>query len=260
MFEAAEAYEQLLGRWSRQLAPDFVEFAGVQNGERILDVGCGTGSLSATLAKATRASKIVGIDQSENFVDYARSKVHDSRARFEVGDAQNLPFPDHSFDGSMALFIFNFIPNARKAMNEMRRVTRSGGVVATANWDGSNANELVNGFFWDAAKATDPSVKRPSERPSAYGSAETLSDLLKQAGLKDLAVREFTLGCPFSCFNEYWQRYLLGEGPSGTYVAGLSADHRQRLKKHLRHDVLRGGNDGPFTLKAIAWGVRGIAP
>ena len=260
MFEAAEAYEKLMGRWSRQLAPSFVEFAGVQDGDRLLDVGCGTGSLSATLAKATRPSKIVGIDQSANFVEYARCQVQDSRASFEVGDAQNLPFPDDSFDRSMALFIFNFIPNARKATNEMRRVTRSRGVVATANWDGSGANELVNGFFWDAAKAIDPSVKRPSERPWAYGSAEALSDLLEGAGLKDLGVKDFTLACQFSCFDEYWQRYLLGEGPSGTYVVALSADHRQRLKEQLRHDVLRGGSDGPFTLQAKAWAVRGIVP
>src|SRR5262245_6121404 len=260
MFEVAEAYEKLMGRWSRQLAPGFVEFAGVQNGDRVLDVGCGTGSLSAALAKATKALKIVGIDPSKSFVEYARSQIRDFRVSLEVGDAQNLPYPDQSFDRCLALLIVNFIPDARKATNEMRRVTRSGGVIATANWDGSRANELVNGFFWDAAKAIVPSVKRPSERPGAYNSAETLSDLLKGAGLKDLAVTDFTLACQFSCFDEYWQRFLMGEGPSGTYVAGLSADHRQQLKEQLRHDVLRGGSDGPFTLQAKAWAVKGIVP
>jgi len=98
MFEVAEAYEVLMGRWSRQLAPLFVEFVGVRNGEKVLDVGCGTGSLSATLARLTGASKIVGIDPSNGFIEYAQTQIAHPRVSFEVGDAQNLPFPDGSFD------------------------------------------------------------------------------------------------------------------------------------------------------------------
>jgi ubiquinone/menaquinone biosynthesis C-methylase UbiE len=260
MFEVAEAYEVMMGRWSRQLAPLFVEFVGVRDGESLLDVGCGTGSLSATLARVMRVAKIVGIDPSEGFIEYARTQVSDPRVTFEVGDAQALPYPDESFDRCMALLIVNFVPDARKATTEMRRVTRSGGVVASANWDGSRANELVNGFFWDAAKTIDPSVKRPSERSGAYNSAEALSELLRGVGLTDLEVRDFTLACQFSSFDEYWQRFLMGEGPSGAYVAGLSPDRRQALKEQLRHDVLSGNADGPFTLQAKAWAVRGVVP
>jgi SAM-dependent methyltransferase len=98
MFEVAEAYEVMMGRWSRQLAPLFVDFAGVRDGETVLDVGCGTGSLSATLARVTEASKIVGIDASSGFVEYARTQNADPRVTFEVGDAQALPYPDESFD------------------------------------------------------------------------------------------------------------------------------------------------------------------
>jgi ubiquinone/menaquinone biosynthesis C-methylase UbiE len=259
MHEVAEAYEVEMGRWSRQLAPLFVEFVGVRDGERVVDVGCGTGSLSATLARVTRASKIVGIDPSKSFIEYARTQIVDPRVTFEVGDAQNLPYPDNSFDRALGLLVVNFIPDAPKAVNEMRRVTKSRGVIATTMWDGSRANEL-NQCMWEAAAAVDPTVKRPAERRRSYNSAETLSDLLKGVGLTDIEVTALTMPCQFPSFDELWQRYLSGEGPSGAYVVGLTEDLREALREKLRQDVLSGGGDGQFTLQAKAWAVRGIVP
>ncbi|MGH7873861.1 MAG: class I SAM-dependent methyltransferase [Candidatus Binatia bacterium] len=155
-----------MGRRSRHLVPLFVKFVGVRDGEKVLD-GCGTGSLLATLARDTRASKIVGIDPSNGFIEYARTQVADPRVTFELGDSQNLPFPDGSFDRAMDLLVINFIPDAPKAAKEARRVTKPGGVVATANWDLSRANQL-NGCLWDAAMAIDPTVKRPAGRVASY--------------------------------------------------------------------------------------------
>jgi ubiquinone/menaquinone biosynthesis C-methylase UbiE len=160
VFEVAEAYEVMMGRWSRQLAPLFVDFAGVLDGDAVLDVGCGTGALSSTLASMTRAAKIVGIDPSSGFVQTARSQITDPRVTIELGDAQKLPYPDASFDRCLALLIVNFIPDAPKAAKEMRRVTKPGGVVATAMWDASPANEL-NQCLWTAARALDPRSNGP---------------------------------------------------------------------------------------------------
>jgi SAM-dependent methyltransferase len=256
MFEVAEAYEEVMGRWSRQLAPLFVQFAGVQESDEVLDVGCGTGSLSATLARMTRASKIVGIDPSKGFIEYARKQCADPRVTFEFGDAQALPYQDKSFDRCMALLIVNFIPDAPKAANEMRRVTKPGGIIATTMWAG-RANEL-NHCLWNAAVSIDPTVTPPSEK-RGYGSAEALSALLTGAGLTDIEVAELTMPCEHSSFEELWRRYLTGEGPAGAYVLSLHDDHREALKHRLRQDVLRGGSDGPFTLQAKAWAVRGRA-
>jgi ubiquinone/menaquinone biosynthesis C-methylase UbiE len=255
MFEVAEAYEVSMGRWSRQLAPLFVEFVGVRDGEKLLDAGCGTGSVSATLT-STRASKIVGIDPSNSFIEYARTQIADPRVTFELGDAQALPYPDESFDRSMALLIVNFIPDAPKAAKEMRRVTKSGGGVATTMWDGSRANELQN-CLWDAAIAIDPTAQRRFEGRRSYGSAEALSGLLTSAGLTDIEVTDLTMPCQFSSFDELWQRYLVrsGAGPTGVYVAGLTEDRREAVKQRLR-----GGTDRPFTLRAKAWAVRSVVP
>ena len=258
MFEVAEAYEVMMGRWSRQLAPLFVEFAGVRDGERVLDVGCGTGSLSATLVRVTGASKIVGIDPSKGFIEYARTLVTEPRVTFELGDAQELPYADGSFDRCMALLIVNFIPDAPKATKEMRRVTRSGGMIATTMWDGGRTHELT-GCFWNAAVAIDPTAKRPAERRGSYGSAEALSDLLKGAGLTDIEVTDLTMPCQFSSFDDYWLPVTEGQGPSGAYLARLSEDDRAALRERLRQDLLGNRADGPFTLQAKAWAVKGIA-
>ena len=259
MFEVAEAYEEMMGRWSRQLAPLFVGFAGVRDGDIVFDVVCGTGALSATLARLTGASKIVGIDPSNGFIEYARTQVADPRVTFEVGDAQNLPFPDGSFDRAMDLLVISFIPDAPKATKEVRRVTKPGGFVATANWDHSRANQL-NRCLWDAAMAIDPTVKRPAVRVASYNSAEALSDLLKNAGLSDIEVTDLTMPCQFASFDELWARYLSGEAAGGAYVVSLKDDYREALKQKLRQDVLRGRADGPFSLKAKAWAAKGIVP
>jgi Methylase involved in ubiquinone/menaquinone biosynthesis len=248
-----------MGRWSRQLAPLFLEFVGVRDGENVLDVACGTGSLSATLAKLTGASRIVGIDFSKGLIEYARTQVADSRVSFELGDAQNLPYPDASFERCMALLAVDHIPDAPKATMEMRRVSKAAGVVATAMWDRSPANELY-GCFWDAAEAIDPTAKRPSERRKSYGSAEALSDLWKGTGLTAIEVTDLTIRCQFSSFDELWQRYLTGEGPPGPYMAALSTDRRETLKKTMRQNILGDSPDGSFTLQAKAWAVRGMVP
>src|SRR5262245_34090433 len=214
MFEVAEAYEAMMGRWSRQLAPLFIEFAGVRGGDIVLDVGCGTGSLSVTLARVTSASKIVGIDPSNGFIEYARTQIADPRVAFEIGDAQNLPYPDASFDRCLTLLAVDYIPDAPKAAREMRRVTKTAGVVATTMWDRSHANE-PDSCFWDDAEAIDPTTKRSAGRRGSYGSAAALPELWNGAGLKDIEVTGLTISCHVSSFDELWQPYLTSQGPPG---------------------------------------------
>src|SRR5262245_60751005 len=128
MFSAGDAYERFMGRWSRRLAPQLVEFAGVRDGQGVLDVGSGTGPLTDAIALAAPSSRIVGIDPAAAFVAFAQARHSDPLVRFEVGDAQALPLPDREFDRTLSLLILNFVGDPAKALEEMTRVTRRGGI------------------------------------------------------------------------------------------------------------------------------------
>src|SRR3974390_1580020 len=131
----AAGYEQLMGRWSKKLAPPFIEFVGVEDGEKVLDVGCGTGSLTFALARAADLDEIAAIDYSPVFVEEAIRRNTDPRIKVRQADACALPFEGATFDRALALLVLHFVPEAGKAVAEMRRVVRSGGVIAAAVWD-----------------------------------------------------------------------------------------------------------------------------
>jgi ubiquinone/menaquinone biosynthesis C-methylase UbiE len=226
MFEVAEAYERQRGRSSKLLAPLFADFAGVRG--EVLDVGCGTGALTFALARNASVSKIIGLDLSEAFLAYARSKTDDPRICFEQGDAQKLTYPDGSFDCCLALLLISFITDESKAAAEMRRVTRPGGVVATAMWDTTGGNEL-NDVLSDAAAVIDPNVKLLG---GSYGKAEELSSLCACAGLADIEVKNIVFGCGFDSFDDFWQPLTEGQGPAGAYLRGISEDQREKLRGH----------------------------
>jgi SAM-dependent methyltransferase len=192
-------------------------------------------------------------------VEYARAQNVDPRVAFEIGDAQKLPYPDASFDRCMALLAVDYIPDARKAALEMHRVTKKEGIVATAMWDRSRDNELEN-CFWDAALAIDPNA-RSSGRKGSYGSAEALSELWKDAGLAEVEVAGLMVPCRVSCFDDLWQPYLkIQGGVTRAFMDSLSADRREAFRQAMKRNVLGDGADGPITLKAKAWAVRGIVP
>jgi len=259
MFAVAEAYERQMGRWSRRLAPLFVEFIGINDGDCVLDVGCGTGSLSSTIAKTTGAAKIIGVDPSAGFIKFARTHNADPRVSFDIEDAQNLPYPDGVFDRCIASLIINFIPDAAKAAKEMRRVTKPGGVAATCMWDNAGGMEMQE-FFWDAASALEPEAGQFRERNQRYGSRAALSSLWDAAGFANVEVKLLVIPLNFSSFDDLWLPYLEGQGPGGAYLVSLSKERQEALREKLRSNLLGGRPDGPFTLSGKAWAVRGKVP
>ncbi|HET6948299.1 MAG TPA: methyltransferase domain-containing protein [bacterium] len=256
-FDAA-AYERFMGRWSRRLAPLLIDFAEVADGDRVLDVGSGTGNLALELS-ARRRVDVVGIDPSTAFVEHARTRAAGGRIRFDIGDAQALPYEDASFDACLALLVINHIPDPRRVVSEMRRVTRPGGRVAAAVWDYGEGMTMLRAF-WDAAGALDPSAASHHEGHMPYCRKGELSVLWTETGLQGVEETALNLPMEFPSFDDYWAPFLGGQGPGGSYVAGLSTDRREALRERVRREVGVEDPARPITLQARAWAVRGSTP
>ena len=259
MFAASAGYERFMGRWSRLLAPRHIAFAGVKNGDRVLDVGTGTGSLAAAVEANMPASQIVGVDPSQGFIAYAQKNAKSTRSRFEVGDAQALKYEDASFDSTLALLVMNFIPDHNKAITEMRRVTRPQGTISACVWDYDQGMQMLR-FFWDEAIALDPAIEPKDERYMKLSRQGQLSDLWKKAGLDNVNEEPLVIDQAYTSFSDYWEPFTKGAGPGGAYVVSLPEDRRLQLEARIRKRLLGDRADGPFTLKAKAWCVRGEVP
>ena len=258
MFSNAAAYERYMGRWSAQLAALFAEFVKIRDGDRILDVGCGTGSLIQVVADIARRSEIVGIDLAQPFIDYSRSRFPDPRISFDCGSAAQLPYADGSFDLSLSLLVFQLVPQLEKAATEIRRVTRTGGTVAACTWDGNGLE--MSAILWEEAIALDPGAEARAERPRQCNRKGQLGGLWRATGLKGVEETALEIPTKFSSFDDYWLPLLNGVGPTGAYVTSLLHERRDALREALRKRLLADRPDGPFTLRARSWAVRGTVP
>jgi SAM-dependent methyltransferase len=259
IFSEADAYEHFMGRWSRTLAPQLVKFAGVRDGDAVLDIGSGTGALSAAVRAAAPSSRIVGIDPSAPYVEHARAKQGSANVSFEVGDAQQMRFGDATFDRALSLLVLNFIPDAPKALGDMKRVTRKGGTISAAVWDYGDGMEMLR-VFWDEAVAADTAAQAKDERHMKYCRRGEMSALWREQGLTDVVEEDLTIPTRFMSFDDYWLPFLAKQGPAGAYVAALSATARDGLRERLRRRLVGAGPDRGFTLHARAWATRGVVP
>jgi SAM-dependent methyltransferase len=260
MFGNADAYERFMGRWSRQMAPLFVAFAGVPATGRVLDIGSGTGALAFEIAKQKGRIQVTGIDPSPEYVAYAMSKnPNPDRITFQAGDAQRLGFPDATFAASISLLVFNFIPDASKALLEARRVTRAKGRVAAAVWDYGGRMSMLRAF-WDGAIDVDPKTEKLDEKNMPLCRSGDLSKLWKQGGLENVHEEPLEIEILFSSFADYWSPFLLGQGPAGAYVRTLNADRLQALRNSVKKRLPLSSESESFALPARVWAVRGEVP
>lgn len=254
----AEAYERLMGRWSPLLADRLIAWAGIAAGERVLDVGCGTGSLALALAARPEPVAIVGIDIAAPFVAYAASRSADPRLSFVAGDAITLDFPAASFDRCYSQLALNFMSDPARALAGMRRVTRAGGTVAAAVWD-FPGGLVYQRIFWDTAAALDPAADRARARH--YSSPLTgpgqLAAAFRAVGLGEIEDCSLTIRQEYRDFADYWQPIANAQGPVGDYVKSLPAERLATLAGAVRRAYLAGASDGLRSMAATAWAARG---
>jgi len=248
-----EAYEPYIGRWSRLVAIEFLDWLAVPSGRRWLDVGCGTGVLSASILHRCDPLSVLGIDQSEGYVASARAHVQDPRIGFEVADATGLP--PISFDVVVSGLVLNFLPDPRAAVHAMR-LSAPSGLVAAYVWDYAGRMELIRSF-WDAAVTLDPGAadldeghRFPICQPSR------LEELWLESGLTDVSSRAIDVPTVFRDFDDYWTPFLGGQGPAPRYALSLDDERRDALRERIRAR-LPVGPDATITLVARAWAVRG---
>ena len=246
---AAAAYHRLIGRYSVPLAPRFADFAGVGEGVRVLDVGCGPGQLTAELA--SRGAAVAAVDPSQAFVAACAGAVPEADVR--AGSADALPWADATFDAVLSQLVLNFVPDPDAAVRELARVTRPGGTVAACTWDRDGGFRMITALV-EAAHSIGAPMPHPGSVMDYRREAE-LADLWRRTELDDVETTGIEVEARYDDFDDYWGGFLTGIGPDGGYVLSLDEDARAALREATRRQL--GSPDGPFTLTALAWAVRG---
>jgi SAM-dependent methyltransferase len=253
---SGDLYEAYVGRWSRLVAPEFLAWLNAPAGLDWLDVGCGTGVLTQTIAEGCTPERLAGIDSSQGFLEVARQKLNDTNAELRQADAQALPFTAPEFDRVVSGLMLNFVPDKERAAAEMARVARSGGVVALYVWDYSGGMEMMR-RFWDTAAELNPKARELQDNwHASFCQPDPLRRLLEKVGLSGVEVRAIDVPTIFRTFDDYWTPFLGGQSPAPAYCMSLSEEDRSMLRERLR-ETLPTQADGSIPLTARAWAVRG---
>lgn len=253
---AVDAYDRHVGRYGRELAQGMIAAGGIREGQRALDVGCGTGALAVELGAALGAPNVSAIDPSERFAAACRGRLPGADVR--VGVAEQLPWADAEFDAVLAQLVVDGMNDAAKGVGEMRRVARPGGVVVACVWDFVDRMPLL-GAVWSAAREIDAELARSlgSERRNPYSRPEELDGLWRSVGLTEVRVTRIEAGADYTDFEDLWYPFAHGVGNLGRFHAALDQGGRDRFRRAAAKRL--GSPKGPFRLTATAWCVRGTA-
>lgn len=249
-------YERYIGRWSRLVAREFLQWLGLPAGQRWIDVGCGTGALVAAVLAGSAPRAVLAMDQSEGFLGEARRTITDRRVLFALADATALPWREAWGEVAISGLVLNFVPDPQAMVAEMARVTRAGGMVAAYVWDYRGGMPMLR-HFWDAAIALsrdaatlDQAERFPLCQPGP------LEALWRGAGLHHVATHAVEIPMRFRDFDDYWLPFLGGQGPAPAYLATLGREEQETLRT-LLSSRLPSEPDGSISLSARAWTVRG---
>jgi SAM-dependent methyltransferase len=253
-WQAGQSYERYMGRWSRQIAARFVAWLAPPRDAAWLEVGCGTGALTAAILADGAPRSVLAVDPSESFIAYARAAIDDPRARFEVASAQALPVLDASIDVVASALVLNFIPDRAAALAEMQRVLTPDGLLAFYVWDYPGGGVRFIEAFWQAAVALDPAAGALDEgKRFPHCTRDGLAAICREASLRPLAIEPIEIETRFPDFEAFWQPFTLGAGPAPGYCASLAEAQRAALKARLAQAL---GTERPVSLVARAFAVK----
>ena len=254
-----DIYEKFMARWSARLAEPFLTFAGIRTGQRVLDVGCGTGTIS--LALAERGCSVVGIDASGPYLEGARRRRSHAAITYELGDAQNLAHPGGSFDACVSTLAIDVVPEPKKFAAEMRRVTRPGGIVACGTfdfWGGFSAAEHI--IEIGATLDEDMRVIRDYRRARPLFWPNGMAHLWRDLGLTDVTEVPIVISFDFESFDDYWTSLCTGPNSMAQRMNVMPAERRDEIHRLVMSSYLAGMKDGPRSFASIVRSVRGVVP
>ena len=243
---AAGAYDRFMGRYSTLLSPLLADLAGVRAGQRVLDVGCGPGALTAELVKRVGPASVSAVDPSEPFVAAARER--NPAVDVQLATAEALPYPDDAFDAALAQLVVQFMSDPAAGVAEMRRVTRRDGVVAACVW-AHGAGQGPLSPFWAAAQELAPGARDEARQTGT--NAGDLSELFVAAGLREVEETSLAVRVLHPTFEEWWEPFMLGVGTPGSFMKTRTPEQMDALREASRAIL----PPAPFTLKARAWTV-----
>ncbi len=242
-------YDRFMGRYTASLAPALADAAGVAAGMRVVDVGCGPGGLTHELAQRVGADGVAAIDPAPQYVAACRERNPGVDAR--QGVAEELPWPDATFDAALSSLVIAFMADADQGVREMARVTRPGGCVAACMWDLAGSGMTMLHTFWTAARALAPGATGERERPGVREG--DIGERMRRAGLADVVEGALEARVDYAGFDDFWEPFTYRVGPAGQYLASLPAEQQDRIREACRAQL----PDGEFTLTARAWYARG---
>ena len=257
-WDAGDPYELYVGRWSHLVACEFLAWLDLPSSLYWLDVGCGTGALTAAISEKCQPSRLIGIDPSDGFLAKARARLKD-KAVFRVANALDIPVHDAEVDVVVSGLVLNFVSNVALGLAEMRRAANPGGAIAAYVWDYAGRMELMR-HFWNAAVELDPSIRELDEGVRfPLCQPDALENAFGNANLTAIQVVAIDVPTRFRNFNDYWTPFLGGQGPAPSYAMSIDEASRNRLKDRIR-ERLPSQSDGSIPLVARAWAIRGRVP
>jgi len=254
-WNSGDLYEYFMGRWSKLIAPEFLNWLNLSYSFSWLDLGCGTGALSEAIYLQRKPASLLSIDPSSEFLEKAKERLSD-KIDFAIGNASSIPQTDDKFDVVVSGLALNFFPDLNSAFSEIKRVLKTNGIMAAYVWDYAGRMDFLR-LFWDSASEVNPNAKKYDEGVRfPICNIDNLKNTFLQAGLTNIEATYLDVYTVFENFEDYWNPFLGGQGPAPTYLASL-ADDLQTEIKNILIKKLPVESDGSIKLLARAIAVRG---